>query len=139
MKLSSKGRYGLKMMVDIAGLGKEKPVSLKSIAVRHQISDLYLEQLAAALKRAGLVTAVRGASGGYRLSRPAETITAGEILRALEGPKDTVRCGGGCQDDCRSCVSKTVWNRLNKALDDAADSILLSQLAEDFSYPDDDL
>ena len=136
MKISSKGRYGLKMMVDLAVFGKEKHISLKSIAERHHISELYLEQLAAALKKAGLVTAIRGAAGGYSLGRPAETIPAGEILEALEGPLDAVQCNGGCGDDCQSCVSKNVWQRLGKALDDAAGSILLSQLAADFKNMD---
>ena len=136
MKISSKGRYGLKLMVDLSVFGRESLVSLKSVAARHHMSELYLEQLAAALKKAGLITAVRGATGGYALGRPAETITVGEILRALEGPIREGRCGGGCGDVCESCISKSVWGRLNKALDDAADSIRLSELAEDYENMD---
>ena len=137
MKISSKGRYGLKAMVDIAVFGKDKQVSLKSIAERHNISEAYLEQLAAALRRGGLIVSTRGAAGGYALSRPAEQITAGEILRALEGSLTPVECNGGCGDDCRTCVSKNVWRQLGEALDRAADSIRLDQLASDYRNMED--
>ena len=85
MKLSTKGRYGLSAMIDLAVYSENEAVSLNSIAERQHISEGYLEQLMAKLKKAGLVTSIRGASGGYRLARPASEVSVGDILRALEG------------------------------------------------------
>ena len=85
MKLSTKGRYGLSAMIDLAVYSENEAVSLNSIAERQHISEGYLEQLMAKLKKAGLVTSIRGASGGYRLARPAAEVSVGDILRALEG------------------------------------------------------
>ena len=84
MKLSTKGRYGLRALVDLAVHGEEAPVSIQSIAVRQNISERYLEQLMGAMKKANLVTSTRGAQGGYRLARPAREISVGDVLRALE-------------------------------------------------------
>lgn len=84
MKLSTKGRYGLRAMVDLVVHSEEEPVSIASIAARQHISESYLEQLIAKLKKAGLVTSVRGALGGYIPSRKAESISVGDVLRALE-------------------------------------------------------
>ena len=85
MKLSTKGRYGLSAMIDLAVYSENEAVSLNSIAERQHISEGYLEQLMAKLKKAGLVTSIRGASGGYYLAKPASEISVGDILRALEG------------------------------------------------------
>ena len=86
MKLSTKGKYGLKAMFELAVSGNEKdPVPLKYIANRQEISDQYLEQIFSSLKKAGLVKSVRGAQGGYFLSKPASEITVADILRVLEG------------------------------------------------------
>lgn len=109
MKLSTKGRYGLQAMVDIGVYAKEKHISLKSIAERLDVSENYLEQLIALLKRNNLVTSVRGAQGGYNLARCAKDITIGEILRTLEGslaPTDCT-CEGGkhCERNTR-CVTR---------------------------------
>lgn len=81
MKLSTKGRYGLSAMIDLAVYSENEAVSLNSIAERQHISEGYLEQLMAKLKKAGLVTSIRGASGGYRLARPAAEVSVGDILR----------------------------------------------------------
>lgn len=87
MKLSTKGRYGLRAMVDLGIYSEQEPVSISSIAQRQQISDRYLEQLIGKLKKAGLVSSVRGAQGGYQLARNPEDISAGDILRVLEERK----------------------------------------------------
>ena len=94
MKLSTKGRYGLRALIDLAVYCEEEAVSIQSIAKRQNISDRYLEQLMGKLKRAGLVTSVRGAGGGYRLARPSGKISVGDALRALEGNLDAVTCPG---------------------------------------------
>ena len=85
MKLSTKGRYGLRALIDLAVYSGQEAVSIQSIAKRQNISDRYLEQLMGKLRRAGLVVSIRGAGGGYRLARPAGEISVGEVLRALEG------------------------------------------------------
>ena len=94
MKLSTKGRYGLRAMVDLAVHETEGPVSIQSIADRQELSEKYLEQLLGMLKRAGLVTASRGSQGGYRLAKDSGHISAGDILRALEGDLSPVDCAG---------------------------------------------
>lgn len=86
MKISTKGRYGLTIMMELASQYGEGPTSLKSIAEKHQLSEHYLEQLVAPLRNSGLVKSIRGAYGGYILARPPEEISAGDIIRVLEGP-----------------------------------------------------
>ena len=84
MKLSTKGRYGLRALIDLAQNSTEEPVSITSIAERQEISERYLEQLMSKLKKSGIVKSIRGAAGGYILARPMEEISVGDILRALE-------------------------------------------------------
>ena len=85
MKLSTKGRYGLRALIDLAQYSEKEAVPISSIAQRQNISESYLEQLFAKLKKAGLVMSIRGAQGGYRLAKPSDTISVGDVLRALEG------------------------------------------------------
>lgn len=133
MKISTKGRYGLKAMIDIAVYATENQTTLKNIALRQDISEAYLEQLVANLKKAGLVKSTRGAKGGYVLAKDAKEIKVGTILRALEGSLSPVDCEkNGCHDNCKCCVSKTVWSRLEESLNDAADAITLDELADDY-------
>lgn len=134
MKISTRGRYGLKAMVDIAAHCNEGCVSLKSIAERTNLSESYLEQLIAALKKAGLVKSTRGANGGYILGREADKISVGDILRVVEGPLELVEClsSGSSEScgmgDCSSCSTKDVWARLSDSVSEAADKINLSEL-----------
>ncbi len=133
MKISTKGRYGLKAMIDIAVYATENQTSLKNIALRQDISEAYLEQLIASLKKAGLVKSTRGAKGGYVLALPPEEIKIGTVLRVLEGSLSPVDCQkNGCHENCDCCVSKTVWSRLEESLNDAADAITLQELAQDY-------
>ena len=92
MKLSTKGRYGLRAMIDLARYSEVEPVSINSIAARQNISERYLEQLVALLRKAGLVKSIRGATGGYILAKDAAEISVGDILRALEGSLEPVKC-----------------------------------------------
>ena len=94
MKLSTKGRYGLRALIDLATYSEEEAVSISSIAARQHISEGYLEQLVAKLRKAGLVTSTRGATGGYRLAKDPGQISVGDILRALEGSLEAVECPG---------------------------------------------
>lgn len=137
MKLSTKGRYGLRAMVDLALYSESEPVSIASIAARQHISESYLEQLTAKLKKAGLVTSVRGALGGYVPGRNPEDISVGDILRALEGSLEPVECPGlsdekesGCEG-ADVCVTKYVWRRINDSINRVVDEIKLSDLVEE--------
>ena len=94
MKLSTRAIYGLRAMIDLGVYSEQEAVSIQSIAGRQNISVSYLEQLMAKLKRAGLVESTRGACGGYRLGRPAEEISVGDILRVLEGGLEAAQCAG---------------------------------------------
>lgn len=133
MKISTRGRYGLKAMVDIAAnSGNNTCVCLKSVAERTGISDSYLEQLISPLKKAGLVNSIRGAQGGYILCKAPENITVGDILRAVEGPMELVEClsnSDACgTGDCSCCVTKSVWGKLSESVNEAADNITLAEL-----------
>lgn len=134
MKLSTKGRYGLRALIDLALYGEEEAVSIQSISARQQISDSYLEQLVRKLKKAGLVTSVRGAQGGYRLAKPAGEISVGDVLRALEGSIEAVSCGVENNANCLGkdlCVARYVWEKVNKRIQETVDSIRISQLVEE--------
>lgn len=135
MKLSTKGRYGLRAMIDLADFSEEMPQSIASIAARQSISDSYLEQLMAKLKKAGLITSIRGSQGGYVLAKPGEEISVGDILRALEGDLSPVKCMGLKGDQAcsgsGSCVTRNVWKRIDDSIQNAVDSIYLSELVED--------
>lgn len=135
MKLSTRGRYGLRALVDLAVYSEQEAVSIQSISNRQHISVRYLEQLMGKLRRAGLVNSTRGAQGGYRLGKPAREISVGDVLRALEGSLEAVTCPGnipeqGCEG-ADSCVTRYVWKRINDSITEAVDSIMLSQLVEE--------
>lgn len=135
MKLSTKGRYGLRAMIDLADFSEEVPQSITNIAARQSISDRYLEQLMAKLKRAGLIDSIRGSQGGYVLAKPSNEISVGDILRALEGDLSPVNCMGikgenGCLGS-NTCVTKNVWKRIDDSIQNAVDSIYLNELVED--------
>ena len=135
MKLSTKGRYGLRALIDLALYSENEAVSISSVASRQQISDSYLEQLFGKLKKAGLVTSLRGAGGGYMLAKSASEISVGDVLRALEGGLEAVACPGndehsGCEAS-DLCVTRYVWQRINDSITEAVDGIMLDQLVEE--------
>ena len=127
MKLSTKGRYGVQALFELALHEGAGPVSLKLIAERQTLSEHYLEQLAAPLRKAGLISSVRGAQGGYVLGRPAAKITVGDVLRVLEGPLDAD------EEDPAGAGSPTsdVWRRVRQAIIYVVDSITLADLVAD--------
>ena len=135
MKLSTKGRYGLRALIDLAQYRKDAPVSIMSISSRQELSERYLEQLMSMLKKAGLVKSIRGAAGGYILAKPADEISVGDVLRALEGSLEPVDCAGlDPEGSCKaadSCVTKYVWQRINESINRTVDEIMLSQLVEE--------
>ncbi|GIM45033.1 transcriptional regulator [Collibacillus ludicampi] len=135
MKLSARGHYGLIAMTYLAQLGNEEPVSIKTIAVAEQIPESFLEQIFHTLRKSGLVTSVRGARGGFRLARPSNQLTAGEVVRALEGPITPVECldlnaAGDCCCKIGSCSTKIVWERLRDIMVAFLDSITLEDIVE---------
>ena len=133
MKLTTKGRYGLRAVVDLAVNTDDEAIALSQIAERQGISVNYLEQLIAKLKKSGIVNGIRGAQGGYVLAMPAEKISVGDILRALEGDLSPVDCYEINSNDtpCGNsdiCVTKYVWKRISDSINDAVDGIMLSDL-----------
>lgn len=134
MKLSTRARYGLRAVIDLALFGENESVSIQSIAGRQHLSVSYLEQLMALLKKAGLVESSRGAMGGYRLARPMEEISVGDVLRALEGSLEAAECPGNeSQSTCQGeqCMAKYVWKRINDSITEAVDTLTLGQLIEE--------
>ncbi len=138
MRLSTRGRYGVRAMCDLAEHYGKGPVGIKSIAQRQQLSEMYLEQLVGVLRRHGLLKSVRGAHGGYVLSRTPGEISIGDILRVLEGdmaPSECVHEDHAC-DNAASCASRRVWVRLYQSMTDVMDAMTLQDLlAEDTQYP----
>lgn len=129
MKISTKGRYALRLMLDIALHGGGQAVPLRDVAERQDISDKYLEQIVTQLTRAGLVRSVRGAGGGYFLTRAPEDYTVGDILRPMEGDLAPVECAssGHC-GRLEHCVTMEVWQHIANAVDEVVDNITLSNL-----------
>lgn len=135
MKLSTKGRYGVRAMFDLAQHTGQGPISLKSISERQGISEHYLEQLFSGLRKNGLVKSVRGAQGGYVLGREAEKIYVGDIIRVLEGPIAPVDCVA--EEDPENCVkadfcvTRTIWEKVRDSIAEVFDSITLADMVED--------
>ena len=133
MKLSTRGRYGIHAMYDLALHADAGPQPIKAIAAREGVPEAYLEQLIAGLKRAGLVNSVRGAQGGYRLARPPEQITVGDVLRALEGGLGLVDCldeEAACGKSC-GCPTRVVWLKLRDGISAIVDGITLRDMIEE--------
>ena len=135
MKLSTKGRYGLRAMIDLARYSEEEPVSISSIASRQDISERYLEQLVGLLRKAGLVQSIRGATGGYVLARSAGEISVGDVLRALEGSLEPVKCAAFyTEEGCTAsdgCVTKYVWQKINDSIKETVDRMMLDELVRE--------
>lgn len=131
MKVSTKGRYGLRAMMDLAAHQREgAPVFLADIAKRQAISEKYLEHIFATLRGAGLVRTVRGRKGGFLLSKPAEEITASAIITALEGPCTLVDCVSKPKTCPRSgvCATRDIWTVLGNRIDEFLSGFTLDQL-----------
>lgn len=135
MKLSTRGRYGLRAMIDMAQNQDKSPMATRTIAAREGLSERYLEQLMVPLKRAGLVKSVRGSQGGYILARDPRDITAGDVIRVLEGPIAPVDCVSEASPEActRSdyCVTRTLWTKVRDSIAEVLDSYTLADLAEE--------
>ena len=133
MKISTRGRYALRLMLDIAVNAATRPVSIKDIARRQGISDKYLEQIISILNGAGFVRSVRGAQGGYTLTKRPDEYTVGKILRLTEGSLAPVACVAEDAVPCdkvETCATIEVWRRLNDAINNVVDNITLADLVE---------
>ncbi|WP_195939729.1 RrF2 family transcriptional regulator [Romboutsia sp. 1001713B170131_170501_G6] len=135
MKLSTKGRYGLKAMFELSLNEENGPVPLKYIAKKQNISEQYLEQIFSSLKKSGLVKSVRGAQGGYLLAKKPKDIKVGDILVVLEGPISISDCVID-EDICENsniCVTKVVWEKLKKGIEDVINAINLQDMIDDYN------
>ena len=133
MKISTKGRYALRLMIDLAENSSGSPVSLKDVAKRQGISDKYLEQIISVLNKAGYVRSVRGAQGGYLLKSDPETYTVGMILRQTEGSLAPVSCIEDDEIICdrqEQCVTSIVYKKINDAISNVVDNITLQDLVD---------
>ncbi|MGR9013672.1 MAG: Fe-S cluster assembly transcriptional regulator IscR [Gammaproteobacteria bacterium] len=131
MRLTTKGRYAVTAMLDLAFHSQIKPVTLTDIAARQTISLSYLEQLFARLRRAGMVKGVRGPGGGYKLCRKTSEINIADIIAAVDEPLDSTKCGGeaNCQKD-QACLTHNLWMGLSEQIRDYLEGISLADLLE---------
>lgn len=132
MKFSTRNRYALRLMVDLATCPPDTPASLKEISARQEVSVKYLEQIVTPLTRAGLILSERGAQGGYRLARPAAEITAGQIINAVEGELAAVPCLETGADCPRRAACRTIkfWQGLNDAMLNYANGVTLADFVQ---------
>jgi len=131
MRLTTKGRFAVTAMLDLALNATQGPVTLSGISERQKISLSYLEQLFGKLRRRALVESVRGPGGGYHLARHPSEISVADIIRAVEEPLDSTQCGGreNCQGD-RKCMTHELWEELNHTVFGFLDGVKLSVLVE---------
>ncbi|AAO35632.1 transcriptional regulator [Clostridium tetani] len=133
MKLSTKGRYGVRAMIDLALNYGDIPISIKSISERQNISEYYLEQLFATLRKADLIKSIRGAQGGYLLSREPKDISIAEIIETLEGPVELSNCvsQGECEN-MDSCSTRLLWVRIKESIDNVTKTTTLQDMVDDY-------
>lgn len=135
MKVSTKGRYALRLMVDLGLQEEDGYISLKDISRRQNISIKYLEQIVTPLNRAGLVRSARGAQGGYRLAKAPGEYTAGQILRTIEGSMAPIACLECEVNECEhydKCATIEFWEGINKVISDYVDSVTLEHLIDSY-------
>ena len=129
MRLTTKGRFAVTAMIDVAMHGAGGPVTLSAVSERQKISLSYLEQLFGKLRRHGLVDSVRGPGGGYNLARPAESVSVADVILAVDEPIDATQCAGreNCLDD-RRCMTHDLWATLNEKMYEYLSSVTLADL-----------
>lgn len=133
MKVSTKGRYALRLMLDMALNDNGTPIRIKDIASRQMISDKYLEQIVSILNKAGFVKSVRGPQGGYRLTKSPEEYTVGMILRLTEGSLAPVSCLDDNINECvrqDTCATLLLWEKLDNAIKSVVDNVTIADLIE---------
>lgn len=133
MKISTKGRYALRLLLDMAVHSNEEPIRVKDIAARQEISEKYLEQIISIINKAGFVKSIRGPQGGYRLTKRPEQYTVGMILRLSEGSMAPVSCLEDEINECEkqnACATLILWKKLDDAIKDVIDNVTLADLVE---------
>lgn len=133
MKISTKGRYAVRVMLDLAANNTGEYIKVKEIAARQDISEKYLEQIISVLNKAGFVKSVRGAQGGYRIAKDPSNYTVGMILRLTEGSLNPVACLDDEINECErcdTCETLEVWKQLAKAINDVVDHVTIEDLLE---------
>lgn len=133
MKISTKGRYALRLMIDVAINGNDEYVALKDISARQEVSVKYLEQIVSILGNAGFLKSIRGSRGGYKLSKEPKDYTIGDIIRVTEGSLSPIACLDDETNHCPRaghCATLEFWQGLNKVVNDYADSITLQDIVE---------
>ena len=128
MRLTTKGEYAVRAMLDLAANSSGDPVQIKDIADRENISRSYIEQLFNRLRKTGLIKSVRGPSGGYKLAHGASKISIGDIIRSVEGPLFLALCASGTCDRSRVCRSSKLWKKLGTKIEAALDSVKIGEL-----------
>lgn len=131
MQLSTRGRYAVMAMTDLAGRGADRAITLADIAETQQISRPYLEQIFARLRRGGLVRSVRGPGGGYRLARAPEAVSVADVVMAVDEPLKATRCGGGkagCMHGGARCLTHDLWEETGRAIHDYLASVSLADV-----------
>ena len=134
MKLSTKGRYGVKAMVELAIHYGDSPLSIKTISQRQGISEYYLEQLFSPLRKAKLINSIRGAQGGYILGREPKDIKVSDIMYVLEGPIEIADCieGVAC-DNIDFCATRLLWTKIKSSIDEVMEGITLQDIVDDYN------
>src|SRR6201988_2454245 len=132
MRLTTKGRFAVTAMIDVAMHGTKTPVTLAGVSQRQKISLSYLEQLFGKLRRHGLVESVRGPGGGYCLAKDLSAVTVSEIILAVDEPIDATPCGGkeNCRDE-QKCLTHDLWAALNQRIFDYLGSVTLQQMVDE--------
>ena len=133
MKITTKGRYAIHILYDLAVNGTEHPVSVKEMATRQEISVKYTEQIISILNKAGYVSSSRGFQGGYRLTKPLNEYVIGDILRLTEGSLAPVECLATAENPChkqQKCATKMLWEKVDKAIRDVVDHVTLQDLLD---------
>ena len=134
MKLSTKGRYGVKAMVELAIHYGDSPLSIKTISQRQGISEYYLEQLFSPLRKAKLINSIRGAQGGYILGREPKDIKVSDIMYVLEGPIEIADCiEGVAGDNIDCCATRLLWTKIKSSIDEVMEGITLQDIVDDYN------
>ncbi|MGB4439356.1 MAG: RrF2 family transcriptional regulator [Sedimentibacter sp.] len=133
MKISTKGRYGLRAIIDLSLNSNGDYVSLISIAERQDISKNYLEQVFSALRKSGIVKSVKGSQGGYLLNGRTSAIKVGDVLRALEGDLSVVKDDGINKNKIEICIKKNLWDKIDEKLNEVIDNLTLEDLINEYN------
>ena len=132
MKISTKGRYGLRALIDLVINSENESVTLKAISERQEISERYLEQIFSLLRKASIIIGIKGAQGGYTLAKSTQEITIGEILRALEGESFLIDINDEKCNDIESFINNNLWSEINTKINNYFNSITLKEFVEKY-------